>query len=664
MNYINYVNTKQGSKSVPRYSNGNTLPLVQRPFGFCSFVPQTSKGTMPWFYHSDHTTFEGIRVSHQPSPWIGDHGSMLIMPQNGKIYGDVDFAWTSFDKKNEVLQPHYMKFHLNRYKAEIELTPTTYGSCIQVEYLRENVQNYFAVLPVRDNCEYRYDADKNMLYCSTDFQAKGCDKGTLRSYFAFSFEEGAIDVEKSLVSVGKETKQGTEVSGANTAIHLAVTGKKLVVKMAESYISYEQAEQNLVNDSTYSNFDELKAENEKIWNSYLSRIKITADEEVTRTFYSCMYRVFLYPHKAHEFDKNGNPIHYAPSCDEVKPGVRYTDNGFWDTYRTVYPLFSLIAKEELEEILEGYIVDYTDGGWLPRWTAMVARACMPSSLIDAVIADAAAKGILKGKLLQTAFEGVEKHANQDSDNPGYGREKVAFYLEHGYVPCDDCHESVNKTLDAAYGDWCIGVVAKILGYDDKAEKYFARSKNYKNVFDAETGFMRAKKADGTFRDKASEFSPISWGLDYTEAAAWQTSFAVQHDYEGLAELYGGKDKLLAKVDALFAAETDFTIGGYIREIHEMSEAMNENYGQCFMSNQPSFHLPFIFSYLGQPEKTSYWVKKICSEGFSWRDDGFPGDEDNGTAAAWYIFACLGIYPLCPGKTEYVKFEPIAQKAEY
>jgi predicted alpha-1,2-mannosidase len=556
-----------------------------------------------------------------------------------------------------------MKFHLNRYKADIELTPTTYGSCIQVEYHRD-VQNYFAVLPVRDNCEYRYDAKKNMLYCSTDFQSKGSDKGVLHSYFVYSFEDGVIDAEKSLISIGKETKNGTEVSGQNTAIHLAVKTNKLTVKMAESYISYEQAEQNLKNDSDYNSFDELKERNEKIWNSYLSRIKITADEDITKTFYSCMYRVFLYPHKAYEIDKNGKAIHYAPSVDEVRPGVRYTDNGFWDTYRTVYPLYSLIAKEEYKEIMEGYIVDYIDGGWLPRWTAMVARACMPSSLIDAVIADAAVKGILTGDLLRTAFEGMEKHANNDSDNPGYGREKVAFYLEHGYVPCDNCGESVNKTLDAAYGDWCIGVVANILGENEKAEKYFARSKNYKNIFDAETGFMRAKKEDGTFRDKAEDFSPIAWGRDYTEAAAWQTSFAVQHDYEGLAELYGGKDKLIEKVDALFAAETDFTIGGYIREIHEMSEAMNENYGQCFMSNQPSFHLPFIFSYLGQPEKTSYWVKKICEEGFSWRDDGFPGDEDNGTSAAWYIFACLGIYPLCPGKNEYVKFEPIADKVEY
>lgn len=662
MNYIQYVNTKQGSKSLRRYSSGNTLPLVQLPFGFCSFAPQTSKSTMPWFYHCDHNSFEGIRITHQPSPWIGDHGAMLIMPQNGKIYGDAELSWSSFDKKNEVLKPHYMKFHLNRYNSDIELTPTTYGSCIRVEYGRENVQNYFAILPVKDNCEYKYNADKSMLYCSTDFQQEGSDKGNVRSYFVYSFEKGVIDVEKTLVSVGTETTNGIQICGENTAIHLAVNKKSITVKMAESYISYEQAEQNLKNDSNYSDFDELKNRNENIWNSYLSRIKISAEEEVIRTFYSCMYRVFLYPHKAYELDANGNTIHYAPSVDKVRPGVRYTDNGFWDTYRTVYPLFSLIAKEEYREILEGYIMDYIDGGWLPRWTAMKARVCMPSTLIDAVIADAAVNGILTGDMLKIAFEGMEKHANQDSDNEGYGREKVAFYLEHGYVPCD-CDESVNKTLDAAYGDWCIGVVAQILGEKEKAEKYFSRSNNYKNIFDSETGFMRAKTAQGYFRDKASDFNPIDWGLDYTEAAAWQTTFAVQHDLEGLAELYGGKDKLIAKLDELFATEPDFTIKGYDFEIHEMSEAMNENYGQCFMSNQPSFHLPFIYSYLGQPEKTSYWVKKICNEGFSWRDDGFPGDEDNGTAAAWYIFACLGIYPLCPGKKEYVKFQPIAQSAE-
>lgn len=191
----------------------------------------------------------------------------------------------------------------------------------------------------------------------------------------------------------------------------------------------------------------------------------------------------MYPHKAYEINKYGEKVHYAPSCDCVKKGVRYTDNGFWDTYRTVYPLFSIIAKTEYKEILEGFITDYIDGGWLPCWTALDAKKCMPSTMIDAIIADAAVKGIISGELLHTAFQGMEKHANTSSENPAYGREGCEQYLKSGYVPSDLYKESVNLTLDAAYCDYCIGVVAEIIGEHEKANMYFNRSKNYKNIFD-------------------------------------------------------------------------------------------------------------------------------------------------------------------------------------
>ena len=316
-----------------------------------------------------------------------------------------------------------------------------------------------------------------------------------------------------------------------------------------------------------------------------------------------------------------------------------------------------MAKEEYQEILEGFIQDYIDGGWLPRWTAGDAKNCMPSTAIDAVITDAAVKGILSGELLEIAFQGMEQHANNDSPLPAFGREGCSDYLKLGYVPCDKYRESVNLTLDAAYFDYCLAVVADILGYADKKEKYLARAKNYAHVFDSETGFMRGKDASGAFRN---DFDPISWGLDYTEAAAWQTSLAVQHDFEGLAELMGGKDQLIAYLDALFASPAEYRVGGYHHTIHEMSEMAACDWGQCAISNQPSFHIPFIYAYLGEKEKADFWLEKICREGFSYKNDGFPGDEDNGSMAIWYIFAQLGLYPICPGKAEYTVTTPMVQ----
>ncbi|MDD4690268.1 MAG: GH92 family glycosyl hydrolase [Eubacteriales bacterium] len=659
MRYLNYVNTKQGSKSTMRFSHGNTLPLVQRPFGFASFAPQTHSDRGNWYYHCDDMSLEGIRLTHQPSPWIGDHCAIVMLPQSETPNLDPWGRWSGFDKKSEVLMPHYLKYRFNKYFSTFELTPTEYGACVKIEF-EKDFDKYLSIAYVSGICGYEYDAENNRLLCYTDCNYRVANETHIKGYFAFQFDEDTIDIENTLVEDEQGRRRGLSIEGEKTGIHLALKKKNIQFTLATSFISCDQALLNLKNDNNFESFESLKQYNEQLWENYLSRIEISADEDTMRTFYSCMYRSFLYPHKAYEIDENGKAIHYAPCDDSVKEGIRYTDNGFWDTYRTVYPFYALVAKEECREIIEGFIQDYIDGGWLPCWTAGDAKKCMPSTAIDAVIADAAVKGILSGELLETAFRGMEIHANNDSPLPVYGREGCSDYLELGYVPSDKYKESVNLTLDAAYFDYCLATVAGILGYDDKKEKYLTRAKNYANIFDSETGFMRGKDSQGNFRPG---FDPISWGGDYTEAAAWQTSFAVQHDIEGLAQLHGGKDKLVEKLDALFAAPVEYRVGGYYITIHEMEEMAACDWGQCAVSNQPSFHIPFIYAYLGEKEKADYWIKKISSEGFSYRDDGFPGDEDNGSMALWYIFSCLGIYPICPGKAEYTITTPLVDKVK-
>jgi len=663
MNYLNYVNIKHGAKSVKRFSNGNTLPLVQRPFGFSSFAPQTSSDRGTWYYFPEDRCIEGIRLTHQPSPWIHDHSAMVIYPQSDYVYAHYDKRWSGIDPEKSILEPHYMKYFMKRSYVTMELTPTEYGACIRLDYERD-YDNYLSVLPVHGMNEFKFDKENNVLYCSTTCnQLPGYDAGKLKGYFAFKFDSDIVDSEKTLIEdIDKNIKEpGLYIEGENTGIHLFLKKKKFEFSMATSFISYEQALRNLENDSTYADFDSLKAENEKIWNDYLGKVEITTDdEEMMKTFYSCLYRAFLFPHKAYELDENGNAIHYAPCDDTVKPGYRYTDNGFWDTYRTVYPFFEIVDKDKCVEMIEGYVQDYIDGGWLPCWTAGDAKKCMPSTAIDAVIADMAVKGLISGDLLKTAFEGMEKHANQDSDKEACGREGCGEYLKLGYVPCDKYKESVNLTLDAAYFDYCLAVVADILGYTDKKEKYLARAKNYANIFDKETGFMRPKDSNGVTKPN---FDPYSWGGDYTEASAWQTSLAVQHDIEGLAELHGGKDEFIKKLDEFFDAPLDYRVCGYGFEIHEMTEMAAGNWGQCAISNQPSFHIPFMYAYLGNPDKTEYWVKRICEEGFTSADDGYPGDEDNGTMALWYVFSVMGFYPIAPGKDEYVKFKPLVDEVK-
>ena len=628
MNYLSYVNIQQGTKSCAEFSGGNTLPLVQLPFAFAAFSPQTRLAE-GWFYHPDDSYLHGIRLTHQPSPWIKDRGVMIFMP--GCEAGEK----TEFDNTKTVLNPHYLKYVLKESDITIELTPSVYGAVVRLTF-GDVCEPSVSFFPAGGSFEGVMNTGEDVLYCSTDYNVY--ETSPLNTYFAVKFNKGDVNYTK------------TSLDDKNAKIFF---DKKCVAfEISTSFISFEQSVLNL----NSGDFDVLKSENERIWNKYLGRIEISADENIKKTFYSCMYRSFLFPHRAYEINKDGNAVHYAPCDSSVKPGYRYTDIGFWDGYRTLFPLLSIIAKDEYREIVEGFIQDYKDGGWLPRWSAVDAKNCMPSTLIDAVIADGAAKGLITGELLEIAFEGMEKNANQVSANPAFGRCGCDDYLKLGYVPCDKHKESVNLTLDAAYCDWCLAVVADILGFADKAEYYRNRSENYKNLFDKNSLFMVGRYENGDFRD---EFNPLSWGGDYTEASAYQTSLLVQHDFDGLAELYGGCDAFINKLDELFALPPEFDTGAYGKVIHEMAEMAARDFGQCAICNQPSFHIPFIYAHFGYADKTSYWVKKICSESFSQGNAGFPGDEDNGAMASWYIFATLGLYPLCPGKNEYVKFKGLA-----
>jgi len=650
MSRLHLVNIKQGTKSVPRFSAGNTLPLIQRPFGMASFAPQTERRGS-WFYHPDAHSVEGIRLTHQPSPWIGDYGTVLMTPQNDLIADTAEGAWSGFRPRETVMTPAYLKLTFLRSNCVFELTPTERGAAVRLTFgdARPSVLSF---LPVMGKYAYTLYPERNLIIGETDGQQNGSGKN-FRMHFAVQFPEGSVNFDA--------TRLVGDNSSETTALHVALKERCVEYTLATSYISAEQACLNLQRECTGRTFDTLLSENNAIWEEYLSRIDVRFDEtgdDMLRTFYTCLWRTFLFPHKCYELDADGNPIHYAPCDGSTRPGVRYTDNGFWDTARTVYPLFTLIARDEFAEMLEGFVNDYREGGWLPRWLSIGEVGCMPSTFIDCVIACAVANGIGDRKTWEDGLEGMLKHANHNGPEARFGRNGAESYVKYGYVPRDECRESVNLTLDAAYGDWCIAVIAEALGKTELVPEYMRRSKNYANLFDSETGFMRGRDTQGRMAD---DFDPIKWGGEYTEAAAWQTTFAVPHDIDGLAALFGGRDAMIAKLDALFATPPAYRCHGYGFEIHEMTEMAAVDYGQCAISNQPSFHLPYLYCALGQPEKATYWVHRMARETMSWADDGFPGDEDNGTTAAWYVFACLGMYPLCPGRKEMVHIDPMASE---
>ena len=648
MNYIDMVNIKQGTDSMRRFSQGNTLPLVCLPNALNMFAPQTDSSRGPWYYHPKDRSFEGVRLTHQPSPWAGDYSHLCFLPEMDKLVVDPALRWSGFRPENVTLTPYFMEYDLLRYKTSFKLAPTDTGAIMAIDASRAQGRPLFAIIPFNYKTEIFVDKENRQVCGYTCARTEAPVRENFKMYFAIAFDCGIEDI------VTERVGEKADATG------IFLSKKEYIARVATSFISLEQAKLNLERELAGKTFDEIVVKAKRQWEELLSRIKITADEKIMRTFYSCLYRAFIFPNKFYELDVNGEAKHVVPETGEIKDGVAYTNNGFWDTYRTVYPFYSIVRPEMINEIVEGYLNIYDDTGVLPRWLTPSEVNYMPGTLIEAVFADAACKNLLTEKNKQRAYEATVRNSKLLPTGNRIGRKCPKEYALLGYVPLDKCDQSVNETLDSAYGDFCISVLAELCGDTKNATCFLKRSANYTNLFDEESGFMRAKDSNGRFRE---DFNCYAWGKDYTEGGAWQNSFNVPQDYVGLAKLYGGKENFLNKIDELFATSPDYEVGGYPLEIHEMTEMAAVNFGQCAISNQPSFNIPFLYAEFGEKEKSFTIVKKIAKELFSYEDNGFPGDEDNGTMACWYMFATLGLYPMCPGKAEFTVTKPLVSSAE-
>lgn len=661
INYLNYVNIKQGTKSEKRFSNGNTLPLVMRPFGMNSFTIQNEKNRDGWFYDPNSRSIEGIRLTHQPSPWMGDYGHLILMPQSGYPMISEDNRWSGFKPNEAILEANYMKIDFLRYRAELELTPTERGSKIRVTY-RDDEAKRFALIPFDYNTTIKIDYDNNRVIGYTKAADYGVDNNFLM-YFVCEFNK-KIKKDETVITYRDGTyKSLDEECGFGIGINLAFEmedSNELNMDFANSYIGIDQALLNLDRELRGKSFDEIKEQGKIVWNNYLSKIQIETDtEDQKRTFYSCMYRSLLFPRKFYEYDENEKRVHYSTSTGKVENGYMYTDNGFWDTFRSLYPLYSIIIPEEYKHMLEAFINIYKESGWLPRWISPGERGTMPGTLIDAVLADAIIKNIITGDLAKIAFEGMIKHSNKKSEEVIKGRPGIEDYLKFKYLPREKYVKSVNNTLDYVYGDFCIAQVAQKLGEKEIAKTYFERALWYENIFDKKYGFMRGRDSNNKMKD---DFNPYDWGIEYCEGSAWQNSFAVYHDIVGLANIMGGKEKMVQKMDMLFESKPIYNTKNYGKEIHEITEMASVDFGQCAISNQPSFHIPYIYTCMGKPNKSNFWIRRIVSELFKFDENGFPGDEDNGSMSAWYILSSLGLYSFCPGTNEFVLCSPSVKKA--
>ena len=618
------IDTRFGTASKPAFSRGNTLPYTGVPFGMNYFVPQTSDQDGSWFFDPHLPIFQGIRLTHQPSPWIGDYSWLLLTPVTGQLGGDSLFhRQSSYDIDKACFQPHYLKLFSLRYQIETQLTPTYYGASMRLEQKQGKALALY-------------------LHAKDELTVEQVDKRTLALR-----QEGKTETNKNPLILFTALQMNTDilaVSQESGDWRIDLANSHAEIQLGTSFISPSQALINLPQED----FDSCKANAQADWENLLHRFDIVETGEADRTLFDhCLYRLFLFPQTFYEVNESGQAIHMDLSTGTVKPGVLFSNNGFWDTFRTTFPLFALIIPEHYHRFLEGFLNSYRDTGFLPKWLAPDERGMMPGTLLDGIIADSACKDIapdLEEELLQAMLETATK-----SDPLGInGRHGLAQYQELGYLSTDH-HESVSHTLDYAYSDFCIASCSKKLGKTEIADTYNTSSQNYHNLFDTATGYMRARDNQGNFR---SDFSPYSWGRDYAECSAIQATLGVLHDIPGLRQLMGGKEAFSRYLLKACQDAPVFETTGYGYEIHEMSEMATAPFGQVAISNQPSFHIPYLFRYSDYPDYTALLIKLIRQKAFhpSWQ--AYPGDEDNGSLSAWYIWSALGFYPTCPGKPSY------------
>jgi predicted alpha-1,2-mannosidase len=655
---VDYVNPLMGTDSEFKLSSGNTYPAIAMPWGMNFWAPQTGNMGDGWMYSYDAYKIQGFKQTHQPSPWINDYGQFSLFPLTGqlKIKGEDRASW--FSHKAEIAKPHYYSVYLADYDVSTEITPTERAAMFRFTF-PANDSSYILVDAFDRGSYIRIIPSENKIMGYTTRNSGGVPDN-FKNYFVVvfdkAFENSNIWSNGELVTGIDELKE----NHVGAALRFKTQkGEQVHAQVASSFISFEQAERNL-KELGSDTFDELKKKGADTWNRELSRIMVEGgtDDQI-KTFYSCLYRVLLFPRKFYEFDEKGDIVHYSPYNGEVLPGYMFTDNGFWDTFRAVFPFFNLMYPSLNEKIQEGLVNTYKESGFLPEWASPGHRNAMIGSNSATIVADAYLKG-LRGYDINTLWEAVVKNTNHEGPMHSVGRYGVDFYNKLGYVPYDvGVNENVARTLEYAFADFCIYELGKALGKpEEEIGIYAQRAMNYKNVFDKESKLMRGRKEDGSFQ---KPFSPFKWGDAFTEGNSWHYTWSVFHDVEGLISLMGGKEDFVSMLDSVFIVPPVFDESYYGLVIHEIREMQIMNMGNYAHGNQPIQHMIYLYNYAGQPWKTQYWIREVLDRLYTPQADGYCGDEDNGQTSAWYVFSSMGFYPVAPATPEYVIGAPLFKR---
>lgn len=658
---VDYVSTLVGSDSNYKLSTGNTYPAIAMPWGMNFWVPQTGKMGDGWIYSYNADKIRGFKQTHQPSPWINDYGQFSIMPLTGSAEFNEDKRASWFSHKTETATPYYYSVYLADHDVVTEITPTERAAMFRFTF-PESKDSYIVVDAFDKGSYIKIIPEENKIIGYTTKNSGGVPDN-FKNYFVITFDKPftykasvAGDAVNKGILESKDNHAGA-IIGFSTK-----KGEQVHAKVASSFIDPEQAEINL-KELDNKTFDQVKEQGKQKWNETLGKIEIEDDNiDNLRTFYSNLYRSVLFPRSFYEVDKNGKVLHYSPYNGKVLPGYMYTDTGFWDTFRSLFPFLNLMYPSVNEQIQEGLVNTYKESGFLPEWASPGHRDCMVGNNSASVVADAYLKG-LRGYDIETLYKGVlhgtnHRHPTVNST----GRAGHEYYNKLGYVPYNvGINENAARTLEYAYNDWTIYKLAKALGRPQKEIDMFAkRAMNYKNVFDPSTKLMRGKNEDGSFQ---SPFNPFKWGDAFTEGNSWHYTWSVFHDPQGLIDLMGGKKEFNQMMDSVFVMPPVFDDSYYGQVIHEIREMQIMNMGQYAHGNQPIQHMIYLYDYSGEPWKTQYWVREVMDKLYTANPDGYCGDEDNGQTSAWYVMSSLGFYPVCPGTDEYVIGSPLFKSAK-
>jgi predicted alpha-1,2-mannosidase len=686
-----YVDTRRGTNSSGGFSRGNNFPAMAVPHGFNFWTPMTDAGSSSWLYEYQRTNnadnlpaLQAFEVSHEPSPWMGDRQTFQVMPSPLATVGAADAMRTAralpFRHANETATAHYYSVTFDN-GLRTEMAPTDHAAILKFTFTGDTSNLIFD--NVNDQSALTVDAANGVVTGWSDNRS-GLSTGATRLFVYGTFDKP--------VTASGMLPDGNRMSTGFATFDTS-HDKTVNLRIATSLIGIDQAKHNLdLEIAPNDTLEKVRDRAQALWDKQLKVIEVEgASVDQLVALYSNLYRLNLYPNSAFENTGTaGSPVlmHTVQSSTmtpmstpthtgaPVVAGKVYVNNGFWDTYRTAWPAYSLLYPQQAGELIDGFVQQSKDGGWIARWSSPGYANLMVGTSSDVAFADAYLKGV-RNFDVNAAYDAAVKDATVAPPNDNIGRKGFTTSPFLGYTALDSTAEAMSWAMDGYINDFGIANMAKARfeasapndpnreRYRTDAQYFLNRAQNYVNMFDPSVGFFQGKDTAGKFRFPPAQFDPGAWGGDYTETDAWGMAFHVPQDGNGLASLYGGVDKLGAKLDQFFATpETATDVGFYGGTIHEMLEARDVRMGQYGHSNQPAHHIIYMYDYAHQPWKAQAKVRDVLDRLYTGSEigQGYTGDEDNGEMSSWYVFSALGFYPLQMGSPFYAVGSPLFKKA--